>query len=73
MPYTPEQYTALVQAIAQGAKRVRYADKEVEYMSLDDMLQLKRQMEDALGLTSPGAGGPNARPSRLYTSVSKGL
>ena len=66
MAYTTDQYETLVQAIAQGATRVKYADKEVQYNSLTDMLRLKRLMEIDLGLIS-GA------PTTKYAKFSKGL
>jgi hypothetical protein len=50
MAFTQEQLDALEAAIAQGAKRVKYADKEVEYPSLKDMLDLRNVMRDELGL-----------------------
>lgn len=65
MAYTIEQYNLLVAAIAEGALRVKYADKEVEYRSLKEMLLLKGLMEDDLGLTK------NKR--RKYASFTKGL
>ncbi len=37
MPYTLEQLNALQDAIAQGVKKVKYSDKEVEYRDLDEM------------------------------------
>lgn len=45
MSFTTEQYTALIGAIAEGALRVKYQDKEVEYRSLTEMLKLKTLME----------------------------
>ncbi|MBV7529027.1 phage head-tail joining protein [Chitinophaga sp. sic0106] len=54
MGFTIDQYNLLVNAIAQGAKRVKYADKEVEYASLDDMLRLKSAMEVELGIKKGG-------------------
>lgn len=54
MAFTTDQYTALVAAISQGANRVRYADKEVQYNSLSEMLKLKDLMEKDLGLKKPG-------------------
>jgi hypothetical protein len=54
MAYTQDQYTALVDAISQGVTKVKYADKEVEYRSLDDMLRLKKLMETELGLVKGG-------------------
>lgn len=71
MAYTLDQYNNLLAAIAQGARRVRYGDKEVEYRSLDEMLNTKRQMETDLGI-SDAANGGQGRPSRIYISASKG-
>lgn len=48
MAFTQAQLDALDEAIASGSKRVRYADKEVEYNSLDDMLRLRQLMNDEL-------------------------
>lgn len=50
--YTIEQYNALTEAIAMGAHKVKYQDKEVEYRSLKDMIALQERMEKSLGLTS---------------------
>lgn len=50
MSYTLEQYETLCKAIAEGALRVKYQDKEVEYRSLTDMLKIKGLMEAELGL-----------------------
>jgi hypothetical protein len=50
MAWTTEQLAALEDAIAQGALRVRYADKEVEYRSLAEMMQLRDNMQTALSL-----------------------
>jgi len=55
--YTLDQYTALVDAIAMGATKVKYQDREVEYRSLKDMNQLKNQMEKELGLSKTGGTG----------------
>lgn len=64
--YTTEQYTSLLAAISEGALRVRYGDKEVEYRSLTEMRQIQKEMEDDLGL-SKGKG------RRYTTSFNKGL
>ena len=56
MAFTIDQYNALTEAIAQGATRVKYADKEVQYASLSDMLRIKRLMENDLGLTNGKSG-----------------
>lgn len=64
--YTMEQYTSLLAAISEGALRVRYGDKEVEYRSLAEMRQIQQEMEDDLGLSK-------AKGRRYITSFNKGL
>lgn len=54
MAFTTDQYNKLIAAIARGALKVKYADKEVNYHSLQEMLQLKKVMEIDLGLSRPG-------------------
>jgi len=67
--YTQAQYTALTEAISQGATRVKYADKEVEYRTLDEMLQLQQIMANDLGLN-----GANPKTNgRFYGSFSNGI
>jgi hypothetical protein len=67
MVYTTDQYSQLSAAIAQGALTVKYADKEVTYRSLDDMLRIQRLMEKDLGI------GQSKRPTRRYAQFTKGL
>lgn len=50
MAWTQEDLNCLNEAIAQGAKKVKYADKEVEYRSLNEMLKLRDIMKEELGL-----------------------
>lgn len=64
--YTQEQYTILCAAIAQGALRVEYGDKRVEYRSLADMRSIKAEMERELF--------PNKQKSKTtFASYSKDL
>ena len=63
--YTMEMYNALVEAIATGAKEVWYGDKRVAYRSLAEMLQLKADMENYLGIK-------HREPKRIYTQFTKG-
>ena len=66
MPYTVEQYNSLSEAIASGALTVKYADKEVTYRSLADMLRTQQLMEAELF--------PNNRPRRRkYAAFDKGI
>lgn len=52
MSFTIEQLNTLTEAIASGSLTVKYADKEVTYRSLKDMLQIKTMMETELFPTS---------------------
>ncbi len=56
MAYTQDQLNLLDAAIAQGALKVEFADKKVEYRSLEDMLTTRRLMAQELGLTTPNSG-----------------
>jgi hypothetical protein len=47
--WTPDDLRALDAAIASGARRVKYADREVEYRTLADMLALRDLMRSHLG------------------------
>lgn len=64
--WTQAQLDALTAAIADGATRVKYADKEVEYRSLREMLALRDLMKKSLGQLETSGG-------RVYPSVKKGL
>lgn len=66
MAWTQTQLDALEEAIAQGALIVRYADKSVQYRSLDEMLQLRDMIRQELGLNKSGG-------RRLLANHSKGL
>lgn len=66
MAWTVDQLQALEAAIAQGAMRVKYADHEVQYRSLDEMLRLRDMMRRDLGLSD------TSRDS-MYPTFSKGL
>lgn len=63
--YTIEQYTALKEAIASGARSVYYGDKRVEFASLSEMQQLLENMARELGFIT--------KKKRGYPSYNKGL
>lgn len=71
--FTFERLEALEAAIAEGVKRVKYTDKEVEYRSIAEMLQVRDIMRRQLGLKkqcgSPGLFGG----SRIKLIHDKGL
>jgi hypothetical protein len=64
--YTLLQYQTLSDAIASGALKVKYGDKEVEYRSLDDMIRLQVMMKNCLFPEQ------NTNNGRKYASFSKG-
>lgn len=66
--FTQEQYNTLCAAIAEGARRVKYQDKEVEYHSLSEMLRLKTAMESDLGLNGAGETLGSRRAVGVYGS-----
>lgn len=66
MAFTLDQLNALDASIAQGALTVKYADKEVTYRSLTDMLKLRTLMATELNLIKPTRG-------RKYATFSKGI
>lgn len=65
MPWTEQDRDKLKKAIAIGAKTVAYADRRVEYRSLDEMLGTLAMMEEELA--------PKKRRGRLYMSGSSGV
>lgn len=64
--FTIEQYNSLTAAIAQGALRVKYADKEVEYRSLKEQLGLLKLMKAQLFPSETGT-------SRTYATFTKDI
>lgn|SRR5262245_37862382 len=65
-PVTPEMLGALAQAIAGGVRHVWYADRRVEFMSLDELLRAYDWLLGQLGVVG-------ARPVRRGACFSKGL
>ena len=66
MAWTQDDLTKLEAAIAEGARRVRYSDKEVEYRTLREMKEIRDDIRAELGLT-------DASNRRRYADFSKGL
>ena len=66
LPYTVDAYNTLCAAISQGAARVKYEGKEIDFRSLNDMLRIKGLMEAALF--------PNQKKTtRKYLNFKKGF
>jgi hypothetical protein len=64
--FTQAKLDALEDAIAEGALTVKYADKQITYRSLAEMMQIRDLMRKELGVTKSGN-------RRVYAKFSKGL
>ncbi len=62
--WTQQDLDAVKSAIASGATRVKYADREVQYQSLTDLLRIKAVIEAEMGKT---------KVLRHYPSFDKGV
>jgi hypothetical protein len=56
---------ALEQAIVAGHRSVKYADKEVQYRSLDEMIKIRDMVKRSLS--------PNKDDGKRYGVVTRGL
>lgn len=56
MAYTAADLTTIERAIASGSRRVRFADQEVEYRSLDELMKARDEIKAALSPVQPGDG-----------------
>lgn len=71
--FTVERLEALEAAIAEGVRRVKYSDKEIEYRSIDEMLKVRNLMREKLGL-KPDCGEKGLfGGKRIKAKHSKGL
>jgi hypothetical protein len=66
MAYTLVQYQTITDAIAAGAKKVKYGDKEVEYTTVSEMIRVKTIMKNEL------FPAQNTNNGRRFASFSKG-
>lgn len=66
--WTSADLRAIEEAIASGALRVKYADREVTYQSRADMFATRELIRRALGCAGAGLAG-----GRTYGAYSKGL
>jgi hypothetical protein len=64
MAWTTADRDALKKAIAQGAQRVRFADRDVEYRSLEEMRQVLAMIDADI---NTAAGVRRVRQVRFYT------
>jgi hypothetical protein len=67
LPITPEMLNKLTEAIAGGVKMIWYADRRIEFMSLDDLLRAWEWVAGQLGVLVAN------QPTRRVACFSKGL
>lgn len=73
MPYTVEQLEALRRALATGERRVSFADKTVEYRTVDELKEALRVVERGLADDAAAAGVTPRAPRQIRLTSRKGL
>lgn len=68
MSWTQSDLDALNKSIASGTTSVRYADRTVQYRSLEEMLKIRMLMRDELGI--PGAMNGEMRTLSYWKGIS---
>lgn len=66
MSFSASDLAKLEAAIAQGVRRVKYSDKEVEYNSFEDMMKARDLIRKELGLV-------DGRFGRILSQHDKGV
>jgi hypothetical protein len=62
--YTEQQLQALRDALANGVRRIRFADREIEYRTIDE---LKAAIAAAEADIAKSSGKPTTRQIRIST------
>jgi hypothetical protein len=65
MPYSDEQLQVLRDALANGVRRVRFGDREIEYRTVDE---LKAAIVTAEADIARNNGNPTVRQIRISTN-----
>jgi hypothetical protein len=72
MAWTQADVDALDDAIKSGTRQVRFADREVTYMSMDDLLKARNLASAIISSPNQGVDGATQQPlnrqRRMYTS-----
>jgi hypothetical protein len=71
--FTFEALYALEKAIVEGALRVKYSDKEIEYRSMEDLVKARDMVAKRLGVTKKCGDAGIFGGSRIVAVHSKGL
>lgn len=64
MPFTQTDLDTIDEAIASGVKRVKFADREIEFNSVEDLRTARTEILNGL---STNAGRQPVRMVRMYT------
>lgn len=72
MAYTETQAHALQDALAKGERRVTFADKTVEYRSVEELRLALREVQKGLFLQSTETGLWPRAPRQIRINASKG-
>jgi len=67
MAWTTADLEAIEASIKNGTSRVRYADREITYRDLDELLKLRNLIQAELGVVANGGIGHH------YPGFSKGI
>jgi len=73
MAYTQEQLDALQAALAKGEKRVTFADKTVEYRTVDELKVAIREVQADLHRQAVDTGLWPQAPRQIRVNTSKGF
>lgn len=72
MAFTQEQLDALELALARGERRVTFADKTVEYRSVEEIRQAIRDIKSSLQKQAAATGLWPRAPRQILVTTSKG-
>lgn len=73
MAYTQEQLNALEAALAKGEKRVTFADKTVEYRSVDELKAAIREVKREMDRLDAQTGLWPKAPRQIRVTTNKGF
>jgi hypothetical protein len=73
MPFTQKQLTALQTALATGERRVTFADKTVEYRSVDELKVAIREVQNGLTAQQAAVGQRPPKTRQIRITTSKGF
>lgn len=73
MAYTETQLQALESALSKGERRVTFADKTVEYLSVDELMAAIREVRHGLLQQAAETGLLPGAPRQIQVTTSKGF